>query len=246
MDNPKIQTPLLPILPMYGLVCRPGQMVSLTLKDQDYYSQLFDYAKRHTYSQIALGYLTGPRTKKPSFYPYMSIANIEEISRSGGAKSSFWTLHLSNIQTALYDPQTLDSNLAFWRTNLIPLPEGPDLPYTHSPLSLIKLWIMCRKMVAKGDDTFAALTPSRGNRYFKGYFQDLSFFLNLLYNNLPLTFQQRVEYLGASTLDDKTDFMLENLDILRKAGLRLRIIPSNYTHLCRINKDAADVLLINN
>ncbi len=246
MDSFKISTSFLPILPVYGFVCRPWQMISLTLKDHNYYADLFNYAKQHTYSQIAIGYITGPRTKKPSFYRYMSIANLDNSTRSKHKKSSLWHLQLSNIQTALYDPQSLDSALPFWRTRLTALPEEIYTPNTYSPLSLIKLWIMCRKMVAKADDSFTALTPSRGNRYFKGYFQDLPSFFNLLYNHLPLTFQQRVEYLGALTLDDKTDFMLENLELFRRAGLRLRIIPSDYARLCRVNKDAAEAILYHN
>lgn len=243
MDTSKISTYFLPILPIYGSVCRPWQMVTLNLKNQDYYAELFSYTKQHTYSQIAIGYLPGPRTKKPNFYRYMSIAHLDSATCSGKKQSSLWKLQLSNIQTAIYDPQSLDSTLPFWRASLTTMPEERYYPNDHSLRSLLKLWITCRQMVAKEDDSFTAVTPSRGNRYFKGYFQDLPRFFDLLYTKLPLTFQQRVEYLGASTLDDKTNFMLENLNMLRKAGLRLRIVPSDYAHLCRINKDATDALL---
>lgn len=245
MDN-VISQYFLPVLPIYGFVCRPGQIVSLTIKNQTNYKELFAYAQSHTYSKIAIGYLHGPRTKKPNFYQYMSIANIMEATPLGSKKSLLWKLYLTNIQTALYEPHSIDSSLPFWRTNLIPLQEEQYQPGTYSALALVKLWIMCRKMVAKADDQFSALTPSRGNRYFKGYFQDLTSLLNLLYNKLPLTFQQRVEYLGALSLDDKVAFMIDNLDILRKAGLRLKIAPSNYKELCRVNKDAADALLHSN
>ena len=242
MDN-KISEYFLPILPIYGFVCRPGQMISLTLKNQANYTELFAYARKHTYARIAIGYLNGPRTKKPNFYRYMSVANVVEAAPCGPKKSLLWKLQLSNIQTAMCEPHSIDSSLPFWRTKLVPLQEEQYTPGTYSPLALVKLWIMCRRMVAKADDQFSALTPSRGNCYFKGYFQDLTSLLNLLYNNLPLTFQQRVEYLGALTLDDKVGFMIDNLDILRKAGLRLKIKPSNYANLCRVNKDAADALL---
>ena len=243
MDDSKISTDFLPILPIYGFVCRPWQIVSLNLKNQDYYADLFNYAQQHACSQIAIGYLPGPRTKKPNFYSYMSIANLDSVTHSGKKQSLLWNLQLSNIQTAMYDPQSLDSTLPFWRANLTTLPEEIYYPNDHTLRSLLKLWIICRKMVAKEDDSFTAVTPSRGNRYFKGYFQDLPSFFDLLYNKLPLTFPQRVEYLGASTIDEKTDFMLENLNMLRKAGLRLSIIPSDYASLCQINKDAADALL---
>mgnify|MGYP004464922119 FL=1 len=246
MNNSQISTYFLPILPIYGLVCRPGQIVSLNLKNQDYYAELFSYVQKHTNSQIALGYLTGPRTKKPSFYHYMSIANLDNATCSGNKESSLWTLQLSDIRTAIYDKHSLDSSLPFWQASLTTMPEETYSPNLHSPLSLLKLWITCRRMAAKSDDPFASLTPSRGNRYFKAYFQDFPNFLNLLYKNLPLTFSQRVQYLGAFTLDDKTDFMLDNLELFRKAGLRIKIIPGDYACLCRINKDAADVLLRNN
>ncbi|MGM9999224.1 MAG: hypothetical protein ACI38Q_07540 [Candidatus Bruticola sp.] len=229
----------LPLLPVHGFVCHPQQTLTFHLKNKKYYQELFNYAKENTNSLLALAYLTKPRARKPSFHQVMSIVHLDEASASPYKSKSSWKIQVTALYTASYNPDRLNTALPFWRAGLKALPNIEHMPSINTSRNLLlNIWMCCRRLIAAADDTIFSVLPSRGNKYFKGYSQDLPRFLTYLYNHMPLTFEERLDYLQVQDITARAAFLLLKMNQLKKEGVRTVIVPIDYTRLCRINSDA--------
>ncbi|MGM9991654.1 MAG: hypothetical protein ACI376_02245 [Candidatus Bruticola sp.] len=169
----------------------------------------------------------------------MSIVHLDEIIVSPYKSKNLCLIQVSSLYTAIYTPDKLNTELVFWRAALKAFPNNDRTPsVSNSRDLLLNLWISCRRLIASSDDTIFSVLPSRGNKYFKGYSQDLPRFLTYLYNHMPLTLEERLNYLTASDINAQAAFLLLQMNKLKKEGLRTVIVPIDYTRLCRINSDA--------
>lgn len=251
MENQLLYHNPMPLLPIYDLVYLPGQALKFTIGEQGFHKSLFRHVMEKNGGQVALAYL---RKDDLSDYPNISIyktvtvIELESCQQQRNSQTSSWTLKAKNgIKAVVLESSVNKQGLVMANLKLCP-EELLELKTAQSFDLLMRLWVGLRRSCAVSDCVESTL-PSYGNRYFSGYMHNLPRFLNVLYKSLPLSFEQRVQYLQAPNIISKSALILHAISQLRfgppynidgpKQRIFAKVESASLKKLRRINENAA-------
>ncbi len=231
----------LPLLPVGNLICPPGRSLTCKLPTQPYFKELVSYVERHTANHLAIAYLKEGEGEEASgeLYPVTTVVSLDRAQPlDKNANSPYWEWQVSNGVRARLLYELPNPSTPFRLARLMPYDEEEQrLSLTQTFFLILPIWAQFRRLSA-GIDCYESTVPSCGNRYFSGYMQNVSKFLEDVYRHLPLSYAQKIDYLAAHTVADKGRFLIRALAEMADSKYYFKTERADYARLCRINSNA--------